>query len=78
MTLLGDCYAYGEGIAKDEARAVELYRQADEQGLRLDKDKFSTALLALLRTKTDFSGVRGVSEGLENRLYRSAQMPWHC
>ena len=36
--------------------------------MRLDKDKFSTALLALLRTKTDFSGVRGVSEGLENRL----------
>ena len=48
--------------------AFALYRQADAQGLRLDKDKFSTALLALLRTKPDFSGVRGVSEGLENRL----------
>lgn len=50
--------------------AMDLYHQAARQGLTADPAKFSTALLALLRTgdPARFARVRGVSEGLENRL----------
>ncbi len=51
-------------------RAMELYRQAAEQGQLADPAKFSTAVLTLLRTKTpeQLSTLRGAGEGLENRL----------
>ncbi len=32
LDILGDRCKYGDGIARDEARAVELYRRAAEQG----------------------------------------------
>lgn len=50
--------------------ALEVYRRAARQGMTADPGKFSTALLALLRTgdPARFARVRGVSEGLENRL----------
>ena len=55
--------------------AMELYRQAAEQGQLADPEKFSTAVLTLLRTKTpeQLSTLRGASEGLENRLYAAAR-----
>lgn len=50
--------------------AWALYREAGAQGLKSDPQKLETALLALLRALPPerFAGVRGVSEGLENRL----------
>ncbi|WP_294540920.1 nucleotidyltransferase family protein [uncultured Gemmiger sp.] len=50
--------------------ALQLYRQAVEQGLEADPGRFSVALLALLRVgdPARFARIRGVSEGLENRL----------
>ena len=30
--VIGDCYAYGEGVAKDEVEAVKWYRKTAEQG----------------------------------------------
>lgn len=50
--------------------AFALYRAAAERGEWLDPDKFSTAVLALLRAAPPqrFAAVRGVSEGLEHRL----------
>ena len=55
--------------------AMELYRQAAEQGQLADPEKFSTAVLTLLRTKTpeQLSTLRGAVEGLENRLYAAAR-----
>lgn len=55
--------------------AMELYRQAAEQGQLVDPEKFSTAVLTLLRTKTpeQLSTLRGAGEGLENRLYAAAR-----
>ena len=55
--------------------AMELYRQAAEQGQLADPEKFSTAVLTLLRTKTpeQLSTLRGAGEGLENRLYAAAR-----
>ena len=52
------------------ARAAELYGKAAADGLLLDNAKFETAVLTLLRMRdpASFSAVRGVSEGLENRL----------
>ena len=54
---------------------MELYRQAAEQGQLADPEKFSTAVLTLLRTKTpeQLSTLRGAGEGLENRLYAAAR-----
>ena len=54
---------------------MELYRQAAEQGQLVDPEKFSTAVLTLLRTKTpeQLSTLRGAGEGLENRLYAAAR-----
>ena len=54
---------------------MELYRQAAEQGQLADPEKFSTAVLTLLRTKTpeQLSILRGAGEGLENRLYAAAR-----
>lgn len=55
--------------------AMELYRQAAEQGQLAAPEKFSTAVLTLLRTKTpeQLSTLRGAGEGLENRLYAAAR-----
>ncbi len=52
------------------ARAAELYGKAAAEGLLLDGAKFETAILTLLRMQNseNFAQVRGVSEGLENRL----------
>lgn len=52
------------------ARAAELYGKAAADGLLLDGAKLETAVLALLRMQdpANFAQVRGVSEGLENRL----------
>lgn len=52
------------------ARAAELYGRAASDGLLLDGARLETAVLALLRMQdpADFAQVRGVSEGLENRL----------
>lgn len=52
------------------AQALARYRAAAAQGLLAMPQKFDTALLALLRARAPvgFAGVRGVSEGLENRL----------
>lgn len=52
------------------ARAAELYGKAAADGLLLDNAKFETAVLTLLRMRdpAEFARVRGVSEGLENRL----------
>lgn len=49
--------------------------QAAEQGQLADPEKFSTAVLTLLRTKTpeQLSTLRGAGEGLENRLYAAAR-----
>ena len=50
--------------------AADLYGKAAAQGLLLDHAKFDTAVLTLLRMQDpeNFARVRGVSEGLENRL----------
>merc|ERR1712070_1311815 len=32
ISLLGDCYYYGEGVDEDEAKAAELYTRAAKQG----------------------------------------------
>lgn len=50
--------------------AMKLYREAAEAGQLLDPVKFETAVLSLLRAVPPerFARVRGVSEGLENRL----------
>ena len=52
------------------AEAAALYNKAAADGLVADAARFETALLALLRAKSeaDFAAVRGVSEGLEHRL----------
>lgn len=52
------------------ARAAELYGGAAADGLLLDGARLETAVLALLRMQdpANFAQVRGVSEGLENRL----------
>ena len=52
------------------ARAAELYGRAAADGLLLDGARLETAVLALLRLQdpANFAQVRGVSEGLENRL----------
>lgn len=50
--------------------ALDLYCQADRQGMRADPARFGVALLALLRAGDPerFARVRGVNEGLEHRL----------
>lgn len=52
------------------ARAAELYGRAAADDLLLDGARLETAVLALLRMQdpANFAQVRGVSEGLENRL----------
>lgn len=57
------------------AQAGEAYRAAAARGELLDPDKFSVAVLARLRgrSRAALAGVRGVSEGLENRLYAAVQ-----
>lgn len=52
------------------ARAAELYGRAAADGLLLDGARLETAVLALLRMQdpANFAQVRGVREGLENRL----------
>ena len=62
------------GMAGMEAyvpcEAKELYRDAAARGLLLSPQRFSTALLALLRSRRaeELAAVRGCSEGIENRL----------
>lgn len=55
--------------------ALELYEQAARQGALADGKAFSTALLARLRGRSaaQLAQVRGLSEGLENRLYAAVQ-----
>lgn len=50
--------------------AMDLYRESQAAGQMLAPERLETALLALLRTRDPaaFAQVRGVSEGLENRL----------
>ena len=50
--------------------AKELYKDAAAHGLLLSPQRFSTALLALLRSRRaeELAAVRGCSEGIENRL----------
>lgn len=50
--------------------ALDLYTAAARQGALLAPDRFSTALLALLRSRdpAQLAAVRGVSEGIEHRL----------
>ena len=50
------------------AAAFEAYCRAADEGLALDAAKLDAAALALLRARTDFSHLRGISEGLEHRL----------
>ena len=49
---------------------MDLYRESQAAGQMLAPERLETALLALLRTRDPaaFAQVRGVSEGLENRL----------
>lgn len=56
-------------------RAAELYGRAAADGLLLDGARLETAALALLRMQdpANFAQVRGVSEGLENRLTASVR-----
>ena len=56
-------------------QAARLYCQAAEKGQLADPEKFSVAVLARLRgrSRAELAGVRGVSEGLENRLYAAVQ-----
>ena len=62
------------GMAGMEAyvpcEAKELYKDAAAHGLLLSPQRFSTALLALLRSRRaeELAAVRGCSEGIENRL----------
>lgn len=52
------------------AAAMARYRAAAAAGQRLDRERFSTAVLALLRGRSaaGLAGVRGMTEGLEHRL----------
>ena len=54
---------------------LELYREAAEAGAVAENGKFETALLTALRriSPEDYRKLGDVSEGLENRLYASAQ-----
>ena len=57
--------------------ALPFYRQARPQGMDTDFAAAHLAQLALLRARTTgpdcFAGVRGVSEGLDRRLYAAVQ-----
>ena len=57
--------------------ALPFYRQAHAQGMDADFAAAHLAQLALLRARTTgpdcFAGVRGVSEGLDRRLYAAVQ-----
>lgn len=57
--------------------ALPFYRQAHAQGMDTDFAAAHLAQLALLRARTTgpdcFAGVRGVSEGLDHRLYAAVQ-----
>lgn len=57
--------------------ALPFYRQARAQGMDTDFAAAHLAQLALLRARTSgpdcFAGVRGVSEGLDRRLYAAVQ-----
>lgn len=57
--------------------ALPFYRQARTQGMDTDFAAAHLAQLALLRARTTgpdcFAGVRGVSEGLDRRLYAAVQ-----
>lgn len=57
------------------AQAAALYRAAADRGELLDPDKFSVAVLSRLRGqgRQQLAAVRGLSEGLENRLYAAVQ-----
>lgn len=55
--------------------AYELYRAAADQGQLFSPERFDTALLALLRSRTraELAAVRGVSEGIEHRLWAAVR-----
>ena len=67
--------AWGQGLDTAlefvPAQAAALYRASADRGELLDPDKFSVAVLSRLRSRTpeELSRLRGLSEGLENRLY---------
>ena len=67
--------AASEGPAAAEeyvpARAALLYREAVARGELSDGQKFSIAVLSRLRSRTpeELARLRGLSEGIENRLY---------
>ena len=67
--------AAGQGLAAVEdyvpSRAALLYRESVDRGELSDMQKFSIAVLSRLRCRTpeELAGLRGLSEGLENRLY---------
>lgn len=53
--------------------ALDLYREAYAAGQYTDFSAVSLAALSRLRARLDFTGVRGVSEGLEHRLRESVR-----
>lgn len=53
--------------------ALDLYREAYAAGQYTDFSAVSLAALSRLRARPDFTGVRGVSEGLEHRLWESVR-----
>ena len=71
--------AWGRGLDATlefvPAQAAALYRASADRGELLDPDKFSVAVLSRLRGqgRQQLAAVRGLSEGLENRLYAAVQ-----
>ena len=71
--------AWGQGLDTAlefvPAQAAALYRASADRGELLDPDKFSVAVLSRLRGqgRQQLAAVRGLSEGLENRLYAAVQ-----
>lgn len=57
------------------AACLPLYLQAEASGQTLDRQKFDIAVLSRLRAMSaaDFAKIRGVGEGLENRLAAAVQ-----
>lgn len=57
------------------ARAALLYREAAARGELSDRQKFSIAILSRLRGRRpeELARLRGLSEGIENRLYTAIQ-----
>ncbi|NLS84435.1 MAG: nucleotidyltransferase family protein [Ruminococcaceae bacterium] len=57
------------------AKCLDIYIEAEKNGLVLDENRLETAILSRLRAMNadDFAKIRGVNEGLENRLAAAAK-----